>query len=103
LPVPLGINVASNNLMSSSRIRDFDDLLKRSIQYSIDHIDEAIEFASKFGRGTNRSILTKFVKMYVNEFTLDMGIQGKNAIAKLFDLAFEKGIIKRKVTLTYSR
>jgi 1,4-dihydroxy-6-naphthoate synthase len=103
LPVPLGINVASNNLMSNSRIRDFDDLLKRSIQYSINHIDEAIEFASKFGRGTNRSILTKFVKMYVNEFTLDMGIQGKNAIAKLFDLAFEKGIIRRKVTLTYSR
>lgn len=103
LPVPLGINVASNNLMSSSRIRDFDDLLKRSIQYSMHHIDEAIEFASKFGRGTNRLILTKFVKMYVNEFTLDMGIQGKNAIAKLFDLAFEKGIIQRKVTLTYSR
>ena len=103
LPVPLGLNVGSNHLMSVSRIRGFDDLLKRSIQYSIDHIDEAIEFASKYGRGTDKSILTKFVKMYVNEFTLDMNIKGKNAIAKLFDLAYEKGIIKKKVPLTYSK
>jgi 1,4-dihydroxy-6-naphthoate synthase len=41
--------------------------------------------------------------MYVNEFTLDMNIQGKNAIAKLFDLAYEKGIIKKKVPLTYAK
>ena len=103
LPVPLGINVGSNKLMSVTRIRDFDDLLKRSIQYSMDHIDEAIDFASKYGRGTDKSILTKFVKMYVNEFTLDMNIQGKNAIAKLFDLAYEKGIIVKKISLNYSK
>ena len=103
LPVPLGLNVGSNNLMSNARIRDFDDLLKRSILYSFDHIDEAIEFASKYGRGTDKSVLTKFVKMYVNEFTLDMNIQGKNAIAKLFDLAFEKGLIKKKIPLIYTK
>ncbi len=103
LPVPLGINVGSNNLMSISRIRDFDNLLKNSIQYSIDHVDEAIEFASKYGRGTDKSILTKFVKMYVNDYTLDMKEQGKNAISKLFDLALEKGIIKREVPLVFSK
>ena len=103
LPVPLGINVGSNNLLSISRIRDFDDLLKRSIQYSMDHIDDAIEFASKYGRGTDEPILRKFVQMYVNEFTVDMKTQGKTAIAKLFDLALEKGIIKKKVSLTYSK
>lgn len=103
LPVPLGINVASNNLMNISRIRDFDELLKSSIQYSFDHIEEAIKFASKYGRGTEKSILTEFVKMYVNEFTLDMKIQGKDSISRLFDLAYEKGIIEKKVPLNYTK
>lgn len=103
LPVPLGINVASNNLMNISRIRDFDELLKSSIQYSLDHLEEAIEFASKYGRGTQRSVLTEFVKMYVNEFTLDMKDQGKRSISKLFELAYEKGIIEKNVSLKYSR
>ena len=103
LPVPLGINVASNKLMNISRIRDFDELLKNSIQYSLDHPEEAIKFASKYGRGTQKSVLTEFVKMYVNEFTLDMKIQGKNSIIKLFSLANEKGIIEKNVPLNYSR
>lgn len=103
LPVPLGINVASNKLMNISRIRDFDELLKNSIQYSLDHPEEAIKFASKYGRGTQKSVLTEFVKMYVNEFTLDMKIQGKNSITKLFGLANEKGIIEKNVPLNYSR
>ena len=103
LPVPLGINVASNNLMNISRIRDFDELLKSSIQYSLDHLEEAIEFASKYGRGTQRSVLTEFVKMYVNEFTLDMREQGKSSISKLFELAHEKGIIEKNVPLKFSR
>ena len=103
LPVPLGINVASNNLMNNSRIRDFDELLKSSIQYSLDHMEEAIDYASKYGRGTQKSVLTEFVKMYVNKFTLDMDVQGKNSISTLFDLAYEKGIIEKRVTLNYSR
>ncbi|HKR73901.1 MAG TPA: MqnA/MqnD/SBP family protein [Candidatus Nitrosocosmicus sp.] len=103
LPVPLGINVASNKLMNISRIRDFDELFKNSIQYSLDHPEEAIKFASKYGRGTQKSVLTEFVKMYVNEFTLDMKIEGKNSITKLFGLANEKGIIEKNVPLNYSR
>ncbi len=103
LPVPLGINVGSNNLMSPARIRDFDNLLKTSIQYSIEHLDDAIDFASRYSRGTERTTLTRFVRMYVNEYTIDMKNQGKNAISKLFQLANEKGIIKKDVNLIYTK
>lgn len=103
LPVPLGINVASSNLMNSSRIRDFDNLLRTSIQYSMSHLDDAIDFASKYARGTEKTTLTKFVNMYVNEFTIDMKSQGMKAICKLFEIAQEKGIIKKNVPLVYSK
>ena len=102
LPVPLGINVASSKLMNNNMINAFDSLLQRSIKYSLNHLEEAIEFSTKYGRGTEISTLTKFVKMYVNSYTVDMGEDGREAIHRMFDMAREKGIIKSKPPLHYS-
>ena len=102
LPVPLGINVASSKLMNNDMIKAFDSLLQSSIKYSLNHIDEAMDFSSKYGRGTEKSTLTKFVKMYVNSYTVDMGKEGRQAISKLFDMALEKGIIKNTPPFDYS-
>ncbi len=102
LPVPLGINVASSKLMNNNMITAFDRLLQSSIKYSLDHLEEAIEFSTKYGRGTEKLTLTKFVKMYVNPYTVDMGKDGKEAISKMFDMAREKGIIKSTPPLNYS-
>lgn len=102
LPVPLGINVASRKLMTDDRIRDFDSLLRNSINYSLKHPDEAIDFASKFGRGTEKTTLTKFVKMYVNDFTIDMKEEGKKSILKLFEMAREKGILDKQVQIQFA-
>ena len=102
LPVPLGINVASSKLMNNDKIKAFDRLLQSSIKYSLDHLEEAIEFSTKYGRGTEKSTLTKFVKMYVNRYTIDMGKDGKEAISRMFEMAREKGIIKSIPQLNYS-
>jgi len=102
LPVPLGINVASSKLMTNDMIKAFDSMLQSSIKYSLNHLEEAIEFSSKYGRGTEKSTLTKFVKMYVNSYTVEMGKDGRQAISKLFGMALEKGIIKSIPTLDYS-
>lgn len=102
LPVPLGINVASKRLLKNNRIRDFDLLLKNSIIYSLEHLDEAIEFASKYGRGTQKSTLTKFVKMYVNDYTVDMKEEGKNSIITLFKLARDKGILDKEIQIQFA-
>ena len=102
LPVPLGINVASSKLMNNNTINAFDSLLKSSIKYSLNHLEEAIEFSTKYGRGTEKSTLTKFVKMYVNSYTVDMGDEGREAISRMFDMAREKGIIKSNPQLNFS-
>jgi 5,8-dihydroxy-2-naphthoate synthase len=101
LPVPLGINVASSRLMNNDTIRAFDSLLQSSIKYSLNHLEEAIEFSSKYGRGTDKTTLTKFVKMYVNPYTENMGKEGKEAISRMFQMALEKEIIKSTPPLDY--
>ncbi|MDQ4074018.1 MAG: ABC transporter substrate-binding protein [Thermoproteota archaeon] len=102
LPVPLGINVASQRLLASDKIYDFDKLLQKSIQYGLEHLDDAIEHSSKYARGTSKPTLAKFVRMYVNDFTVEMKKEGKKSIAKLFEFARLKGIINNNIDIKYS-
>jgi 1,4-dihydroxy-6-naphthoate synthase len=93
LPVPLGINVASSETMTESQIADFSDLFTKSIAYGLEHIGDAIDYAMQYGRGQAKETITKFVKMYVNDLTLDMGRDGKKAIEMMFEMAQERKIL----------
>jgi len=92
LPVPLGINVISNHL-GPEVIKKFDIYLRDSINYAREHKEEALDYAMQYSRGKSRSLIDKFVKMYVNDVTVDMGEKGKEAIQRLFSMAKEKGLI----------
>jgi 1,4-dihydroxy-6-naphthoate synthase len=93
LPVPLGINVANNKTLTLGQIRRFDYLFKNSIIYGLNNMEEALEYAMKYGRGQSKDMISKFVKMYVNEITVDMGERGKTSIERIFHLAAERKII----------
>jgi 1,4-dihydroxy-6-naphthoate synthase len=93
LPVPLGINVASTRTMSIDQIKQFNNLFTKSIKYGLDNIDAALEYAMQFGRGQPKETITKFIKMYVNNLTLDMGHEGKKALEKMFEMARERKIV----------
>jgi 1,4-dihydroxy-6-naphthoate synthase len=97
LPVPLGINVASTRTMSKNQITEFSDVFTRSIQYGLENIDSAVGYAMQYGRGQTKAVIMKFVKMYVNKLTLDMGRDGKKGIEKMFEMAKEKKIIDTDV------
>ena len=99
LPVPLGINVASTKSMSRDQIRKFSGLFTKSISYGLDNIVDAIDYAMQYGRGQSKETITRFVKMYVNELTLDMGINGRRAIEKMFSMAKENKIIDADVAV----
>jgi 1,4-dihydroxy-6-naphthoate synthase len=99
LPVPLGINVASTKSMSRDQIRKFSGLFTKSIRYGLDNIVDAIDYAMQYGRGQSKETITRFVKMYVNELTLDMGINGRRAIEKMFSMAKENKIIDADVAV----
>ena len=84
LPVPLGINVMSNK-HDSQIINKFDLYLQESIKYALDHKDDALEYAMQYSRGKSQVLIEKFVLMYVNNVTVDMGEPGEKSIRTLFD------------------
>jgi len=92
LPVPLGINVMKSKF-GLDVIRKFDGFLKKSIEYGLDHQDEAIDYAMKYSRGKPRKLIEKFVKMYVNDVTVNMGEKGEKSIRKMFQMAKDKDLI----------
>ena len=93
LRMPLGINVASNKSMTLKQIKMFDNLFKESILYGLEHIESAVDYAMKYGRGQPRNVITRFIKMYVNDVTIDMGTIGEKSIKKMFAMAEEKRLL----------
>jgi len=94
LPVPLGINVMKDSF-GLEIIKKFDKFLQESIEFGIEHNDDAIEYAMKYARGKPRDLIEKFVKMYVNDVTVNMGENGEKSIKKFFDMATEKNLIPK--------
>ena len=92
LPVPLGINVMSNKF-DSQTINKFDVYLQESIKYALDHKDDALEYAMQYSRGKSYELIEKFVLMYVNSVTVDMGESGEKSIQELFKMAKEKKLV----------
>ena len=92
LPVPLGINVMRTDLGMDTIVK-FDKYLQASIEFGIEHFDDAIEYAMQYSRGKERSLIEKFVKMYVNKVTVNMGDPGEESIRRMFAMAKEKGLV----------
>jgi 1,4-dihydroxy-6-naphthoate synthase len=92
LPVPLGTNVM-NNKFDKTIIQKFDDYLQASIRYGLEHQDETLQYAMKYSRGKPVDLIKKFVKMYVNDVTVEMGSEGEAAIRKMFELAVKQNLI----------
>ncbi|MCY4401579.1 MAG: ABC transporter substrate-binding protein [Candidatus Poribacteria bacterium] len=96
LPLPLGANVIRRNL-GTEKIRDITSLLKQSIQYSLDHRELGLEYAMTYARDMETDLADKFVGMYVNDYTLDYGDNGRTAVQELLNRGHEAGVIAHKV------
>ncbi len=81
LPLPLGVNVARRDL--GERLTDVSEVLSEAIAVGLEHRDEALAYAERFGRGIDRETADRFVAMYVNELTCDYGEVGRRAVDEL--------------------
>jgi 1,4-dihydroxy-6-naphthoate synthase len=100
LPLPLGGNAIRKDL-GAKGMREVTALLKQSIQYGLAHRGEALAHARKYGRHLDLAKTDSFVGMYVNDWTLDFGPRGREAVALLLRRGFEEGIIPRPVELEF--
>ncbi len=96
LPLPLGANGVRKDL-GEATIRDVHRLLKESIQYGLDHRQPALDYALGFGRGLDRAQGDQFVGMYVNDWTLDFGPTGREAVRRLLAEGYRAGVIPKLV------
>ena len=92
LPVPLGVNVISNHF-GIETIKKFDEFFRESIVYGMARPNEALDYAMQYGRGQSKDTIDRFVRMYVNDVTIEMGVLGEQAIRNLFQFGIEKGLV----------
>lgn len=102
LPLPLGGNAIRRDLDPELQKR-VSHLLRESIAYSLDHRDEALDFAMQFARGleTDRDRANEFVGMYVNQRTLDYGEEGRRSIRLFLERGFEAGVLPTKPDIEF--
>lgn len=94
LPLPLGVDIVRKNL-GRDVMRKVTRILRDSIVYGLKHREEALVYAMKFGRGIETPTADKFVGMYVNDYTVDMGRKGKDGMIALYRMADEAGLLPK--------
>jgi len=92
LPLPLGVNVMRRDLGPDLH-RAISQGLRDSIAWAQTNVDEALEYAMRYGRGIDKETCRRFVLMYVNDLTLALGAEGRAALQRLFTMAQERGLI----------
>ena len=92
LPLPLGGN-AIRRALGHELMTKVTGALRESIQYALEHREEALAYAMQFARDLDTSTADRFVGMYVNERTLEYGADGREAVVRLLDMGHKAGII----------
>ncbi len=90
LPTPLGVNVIRRDVDDPERV---NAILKASIAWGLEHPDEAVGYAMKYGRGLDRERADKFIRMYVNDYTVDLGERGRAGVRELLRRGSAAGLI----------
>jgi len=92
LPLPLGGNAVRRSLDEKTR-RDVNAVIRATVKWALDHRAEALDHALSYGRGLDRERADRFVGMYVNEYTMDLGPRGEESLRLLLRRGHEEGLI----------
>lgn len=94
MPIPLGGIVIKRELSQETKNK-VNRVLKKSVEFAFKNPESSYKFVKKHAQELNDEVIRNHINLYVNKYSIELGKDGKNAIQKLFDLAFEKGIISK--------
>lgn len=100
LPLPLGGNAVRRDLGAETMAR-LARLVRATVEHSLAHRPQALEYAMSFARGMDPAVADRFVGMWVNDMTVEMGERGRRAVQTFLDRGFEAGIVPRRVALDF--
>jgi 1,4-dihydroxy-6-naphthoate synthase len=92
LPIPLGAIVINKNISEDIALK-VNRILRRSLEYAYKDSFASYDFVSGNAKEMDSTVMNNHIKLYVNEFTLNLGIKGKEAVNTLFRVALEKGVV----------
>jgi 1,4-dihydroxy-6-naphthoate synthase len=101
LPLPLGGNVIRKDL-GRDLIAKVSKILRQSIEYALEHRDEALNYAMQFARDMEHHLADKFVGSYVNDRTLNYGTAERKAVQLLLNLGHERNIIRQPIQVEFA-
>jgi 1,4-dihydroxy-6-naphthoate synthase len=100
LPLPLGGNVVRKDL-GDELVSEIARLLRASIVYALEHRQEALDYALRYARDLDPALADRFVGMYVNDWTVDYGPRGREAVRALLDRAWEARLVPAPVDVQF--
>jgi 1,4-dihydroxy-6-naphthoate synthase len=100
LPLPLGGNVIRKDIPRNFQ-REVSEIIKESIGYGLKHRKAGVEHSMALARGLDQESADRFIGMYVNDFTVDYGVTGRDAIREFLGRARQQGLIPEKVGLEF--
>jgi 1,4-dihydroxy-6-naphthoate synthase len=100
LPLPMGGNAIRRGL-GSEVMSAVSRCLLDSIKYALDHREDALAYAMEFARDMDPALADRFVGMWVNDLTLDYTDRGREAVRRLLDVGYERGIIPKRVNVDF--
>ena len=100
LPLPMGGNAIRRDL-DAGVIQEVSEYLRDSINYSLTHREDALQYAMQFARDMDPELADRFVAMWVNERTLDYGERGREAVSRLLSEGHEAGVIPHQVEVQF--
>ena len=92
MPIPLG-GIVINRHLPQEILQKVDRVLKRSVAYAFENPDATKAYVRQHAQEMDEKVMYQHINLYVNDYTLDLGKQGKKAIHTLFEVAQQKKII----------
>ena len=94
MPIPLGGIVISRNLPTELKLK-VNRVMQRSVTFAQENPDQTRDFVRQYAQEMDETVMYQHIGLYVNEYTRSLGEKGRTAVALLFDLAVEKGLIPK--------
>ena len=91
-PIPLGTIIARRDI-GIDAARKVSRIIRRSIEYARAHTDEAMPYIRQYARELSDDVIKSHIGLYVNDFSVDLGAEGRDAISFLYEKAYEKGFL----------
>jgi len=90
--IPLGGIVANRKLPLEVQ-QKINRVLKKSVEFAFANPKSGLNFIRSHAQEMSEEVMYKHIELYVNQYSVDLGTEGKKAIKLMFDTALEKGII----------